>query len=217
MTYRSLALNVVRAGALAVLCIGACVTARSDHTDDEMQSYNQVICGPRCAHFVLRYYGREEKLSSLVREMQWPDLSQGTSIRQIEDALDSRGIHTRSVQLHNVRRFQPTRPAIVHLHENDDRGDDNMGHFVVVLPESTSRHVAVWDGLSGTRFRPWDDFSREITGAVVLTDDVPIEDVKEAMRLPSGQLAWIGMVATVGLLSLGLFSLTSRRFHLLHR
>jgi hypothetical protein len=188
-----LTLNMARlAVTLAILLCavspGFCGTPKQDAA---VEGLNQVICGPRCVQFVLKHYGHEESLTSLVREMQWPDQLKGSSVQQVEKALESRGVHVRSIQLSNVGSFWPKCPAIVHLLEEDSEGDKGVeGHFVVVMPESDANDAVVWDGLWSTRREPWAKFSRKMTGVVVLTSDGPIDDVDAAVQLRAGRSAW---------------------------
>jgi ABC-type bacteriocin/lantibiotic exporter with double-glycine peptidase domain len=188
--------------ALAIAqCLGSAGVGDEGKEESSLEALNQVICGPRCVHFVLKHYGRDEALSPVVRQMQWPDLSKGSSVRQIEDALQSRGVYTRSIELKRAGSFRPRFPAIVHLRDQHGGDVSLEGHFVVVMPESTRSEAVVWDGLFGVRRETWRDFSRRMTGVVVLTGDEPIEDVDEAMRMRAPRCRW--KVCLLGALVLG--------------
>ncbi|MGM0488771.1 MAG: cysteine peptidase family C39 domain-containing protein [Planctomycetota bacterium] len=168
-----------------------------------LRELNEVICGPRCVQFVLKQYGRAEPLDALVREMQWPDLSKKSSVRQIEKALESRSVYTRSIQLKNTRRFEPRCPAVVHLCRGHG-GGEGSGHFVVVMPRSTPLEVVFWDGLFGLRRERWADFSKQMTGVVVLTGDSPINDVDAATRLHASCSRWMWILSLSAVLALGI-------------
>jgi len=155
-----------------------------------LNALNEVICGPRCVHFVLKHYGIEESLAGVVRQMQWPDLAKGSTVIQIENALGSRGIFTRTIELSQGAAFRPESPAIVHLGKDPDREDSPEPHFVVVMPESTWREAVLWDGLFGIHREPWNDFSKKMTGVVVLTGHAPIETLEEVVRIQGSAFAW---------------------------
>jgi ABC-type bacteriocin/lantibiotic exporter with double-glycine peptidase domain len=155
-----------------------------------LEGLNEVICGPRCVYYVLKHSGRDEPLASLVREMQWPDLTKGSTVAQMEKALTSRGIHVRSIQLKRFGSARPESPAIVHLRKEGDAEEDLKGHFVVLLPESTEAEALVWDGVLGIRREPWIEFSKKMTGTIMLTGDAPIENVDEVLRLRGPLSAW---------------------------
>lgn len=165
-----------------------------------LEGLNEAICGPRCAHYVLKHYGREEALTSLVREMQWPDLTKGCTVAQIEKALISRGIHVRSIQLKRFGSVQPESPAIVHLRREGSGKEDPKGHFVVLLPETTRTEAVIWDGLLGTRCEPWKGLSKTMTGVVLLTADSPIDKVDEVLYLRGSLTVWeVCLWAALGL------------------
>ena len=135
-------------------------------------------------------------------------------MRQIEKALGVHGLYARSVRVTNARSLRLSSPAIVHLRKDkDSRG--NLGHFVVVLPDSSSTQAVVWDGLLGVRREGWGDFSKAMTGVIVLTNDSPIENVDAAIRLQSGRSVWV--MCWLGGLGVGVILLLSPGLRALRR
>ncbi len=188
----ALSLVLIQAVCLDGLCAEPPASTR-------LGNLNELVCGPRCVQFVLKHYGVEVGLDSLVREMQWPDFANGSSVRQIQKALDSRGVYTRSIQLKNVGSFSAPRLLIMHLRGRQDNDNRAGGHFVVVLPESTSTEAVVWDGLFGTRRESWADFQEESTGIVILTDSKPIEDIDAAIGIRESHFAPIAIMLACAL------------------
>lgn len=185
------------------------VHAENDNSVVERERFRQqpdVFCGPRSVAFVLEYYGRQEQLADLVREMQWPDVELGTSMQAIRDALERRGIHTRAVRRQPGTIVRSTRPVIVHVHPN---GDSTRGHFVVWLPGSTNRTVSIWNGLHGLQEIPIERFLSEMSGVVLCTSRNPAEVHGSALvrstrlrRFVCGPLAdmWLVLFPPIGIL-----------------
>ena len=61
----------------ALLLMVTVIDPSSQASDEKARSIkmSNVVCGPRCAKFILEYYERAEgiELVHLIREVQWPD------------------------------------------------------------------------------------------------------------------------------------------------
>jgi hypothetical protein len=107
------------------------------------------LCGVRCASFVIRRLTAiETDLLDLSDEMG-VDLANskkheasGTSMKSIQDAFESRGLHTRLVRLRPWQQI--CEPFAVVVHVNLPNGE---GHYVV--QEWVDGQVVIWDGEVG--------------------------------------------------------------------
>lgn len=147
----------------------------------EASNANSVVCGPRCVGFVLREYGRDEDLTDLVREMQWPNLSGGATLGALARALEKRGVNTCAVSLDPREGFRWRYPVIVHL----DRCGTSLGHYVVWMPSSSGSEAVVWDGINGLSTIAYQELASEMSGSVLLTSPSPIGGLDELS--PAGQ------------------------------
>ena len=101
--------------------------------DQENANVGDQICGPKCVCYLLDYYEKPEDIVSLIRELQWPDFRRGTSLKNLADALEKRGIFTSVLQVSPYSRIVHSEPVIVHF-KPESEGD--LGHFAVWLPSS---------------------------------------------------------------------------------
>lgn len=126
------------------------------------------FCGPQCVQRVLEHYGHQVDLLALVKEIQWPDPEQGSTMGSLESALVSRGIFTRAVEIPaGAQMVHWPHPAIVHLQAGDSY------HFVVWLPAGERAHASLWDpAQSDLPFAS--NFHQLRTGAVLLTSTTEI-------------------------------------------
>ncbi len=153
----------------AVLCV-ATVTGK-ESTQGEL---NQIICGPRCVQYVLRHFGTEVDLIDLVREMQWPLLTEGVSAASIVESLEKRGLHVKTIQVDPKSAvFEWKYPIILHLEPDNE---NSLGHFIVRMPESTGSHFVLYDGLAGFRVEARALFAKKMSGAALLISPNPIRD-----------------------------------------
>jgi hypothetical protein len=79
----------------------------------------------------------------LVREIQYPELREGATLSKVADALEKRGIHTFAMKIKPSTRLVWKYPVIVHL---NPRSDEQIGHYVVWLPESHDNELRIWNG-----------------------------------------------------------------------
>lgn len=131
-----------------------------------------VVCGPRCARFLLQWYKKDDPgLVRLIREVQWPNLDEGASLASLDAALRLRGIHTCAIRVAPKAILKWPHPMIVHLADEASR---TGGHYVVQLPSSTSDVVHAWVGLPGVQSGPAELLNSRRSGAVLLTSTEPI-------------------------------------------
>lgn len=121
------------------------------------------FCGPRCVQRVLEYYGIRSDLLMLVRDMQWPVSSEGTTLAQLQKELERQGISAAAVDIDADTEFDWPAPAIFHI---VTRGSP---HYVVWLPAaSPNPYPVIWGGSIERLVTP-DEFLQTRTGVVLLT------------------------------------------------
>ncbi len=170
--------------------------AEQDPLKDHAMHVSEMICGPRCVHYVLEYYGVNEDLIDLVKEVQWPDLESGASFAAIEKALRGRGVHTCALRIDPKARLPWDYPIVLHLKARSD-----IGHYVVLLPTEGDGVPSLWMGLGCIEEVPWERLARELSGTVLLTSPTAITAPERAVQSPTNWLA-LGLIVVV-LLALG--------------
>ncbi len=142
-----------------------------DVEEMDWRAASDTICGPRCVKNVLEWYrGPALDLVSIVEEMRTANVAHGTPLSRIGEMLqrrssiDSVGIHVSG----DNYSIQWNYPVIACLKGSNPAS--GLCHFVVLLPESTSRNVVFWDGLAGRRTESAAVFYRRTTGDFLLTD-----------------------------------------------
>ncbi len=137
-----------------------------------------IVCGPRCLQYLLQCYGKKDPgLIELVREVQWPDIEAGSTLKALDEALRKRGVFTRALEIGPDSRLSWPYPVLLHLNGEDE----DEGHFVVWLPSSSESREQVWTGLVGVRSGPPAKMAKRRSGAVLLTAPVPIEELGSAV------------------------------------
>lgn len=158
----------------------------------EQPDLSSHICGPRCAQYVLKWFGVDADLSELIAEIQGASVDRSSNLGQVKAALVKHGLHVRAARTspNDIATLAWSGPVIVHYAPTDR----SAGHFVVVHPDrSTSTKVCVWDGLSGAALIRASDFSASASGAVLL---VATETISSADVLPTRQ-SFLSSPATV--------------------
>lgn len=125
------------------------------------------LCGPRCAHFILRHFGRTTELYEIVDEMLAHEGSQDTSLADLRTVLEKRGLYVASYQF---APSEPLRvfPAICHFRETVA----GPGHFVVAR-DFKNDHVLIWDGMRSQRWLQARDFAVRFSGAAMFIATEP--------------------------------------------
>jgi hypothetical protein len=200
--------------AIATLCIAPQALSFQSRPEGPGRSPD-FVCGPRCALYLLRYYQVDENadLHSVIRETQWPQLEAGTSLEVLDRYLRARGIHTAAIRIAPCARLSWPHPVLLHLQGKNEQ----LGHFVVWLPNSTDGHTEIWAGLSQVHTGSWSDLSANLSGVVLLTSSTPIHDPSAAIDIDFSSLALenipVALVGTglVGIACLALWQRHARR------
>jgi ABC-type bacteriocin/lantibiotic exporter with double-glycine peptidase domain len=158
--------------------------ARTDEETEEERNMGDMICGPKCVHFLLDYYGKEqEDIIRLVREIQYPEIREGATLEKVAAALEQRGIHTFAMKIKPSARLVWKYPVIVHL---NPRSGEQIGHYVVWFPDSHDNNLWIWNGDEGMQNHQERTWSKERSGAVLLTSPEPINKPGKAVK-------WVGL------------------------
>jgi ABC-type bacteriocin/lantibiotic exporter with double-glycine peptidase domain len=182
-----------------------CEDEQIEETKNET-NVGDVICGPKCVHFLLDYYGKEqEDIIRLVREIQYPEWREGATLSKVAESLEKRGIYTFAMKIKPSARLVWKYPVIVHL---SPRPNEQIGHYVVWLPESRDNDLRIWNGDEGMQNHQERTWSKERSGAVLLTSPEPITKPSQAVKwvgLPFYDIyclafAWIMFLSGVGLI-----------------
>jgi ABC-type bacteriocin/lantibiotic exporter with double-glycine peptidase domain len=154
-----------------VVALSATVIASES---DNVQKLNNIVCGPRCVQYVLKQFGQDVELADIVREMQWPQLTEGASAASLVAALEKRGVFVKIIQVNPKSTiFAWEHPMILHLKPDDD---ESLGHFVVRLPQSNDNNIVIVDGLAGVYSKSYNEFCKKMSGVVLLCSPTPIAD-----------------------------------------
>jgi ABC-type bacteriocin/lantibiotic exporter with double-glycine peptidase domain len=137
------------------------------------------VCGPRCVQYLLKHHnGEAPELISLVRQIQWPKVSDGSSFGDLQRALESFGIQAKPLQIPDGCVPVLAHPCICHFRA---RGE-SMGHFVVLLPGTTRSVAIIWDNGHVSECPSW-ELAEQVSGAYLLT--APRGEAE-----PSGASVW---------------------------
>jgi ABC-type bacteriocin/lantibiotic exporter with double-glycine peptidase domain len=176
-----------------------------DKEIENEKNIGDAICGPKCVSFLLGYYGKEqEDIIRLVREIQYPEIREGATLSKIIESLEKRGIYTCTIKVKPSARLVWKFPVIVHL---KPRSNEQIGHYVVWLPESCNNDLRIWNGDEGMQNYQERTWSKERAGVVLLTSPEPIIKPGKAVKwvgLPfydvvSLAFAWFVFLSGVGL------------------
>ena len=151
------------------------MTAAFDAAKTEKdRNLNNIVCGPRSVQFVLKQFGHDVELVDLVREMQWPQLTDGASAASVIAALEKRGVFVKVIKVDpKAAVFAWNHPMILHLKPDVN---ESHGHFVVSMPRSTDEQVTLFDGLAGYYSGPYSEFRRKMSGIVIVCSPTPNAD-----------------------------------------
>ena len=136
------------------------------------------VCGPRCVQAILRSYGQEAELIDLVRELHTEGVEKGTTLGQMRDAFEQRGLHAAVVHLPRDATLTWPEPVIVHL---KPLGKQTMGHFIVATA-SNDETISVHDLLNGTLRGTQEELRKTMSGDILLVSKLPISATAEFGR-----------------------------------
>ena len=120
-----------------LVCCGPGLAAAREPERDPAR----LVCGPRCVRHVLRHYGVEADLVDVIRQTQWPDIYNGSSLLDLRRTLESRAIHTRLVRVPAGGEIRWPHPSIVFFEGADDAV---LGHFAVLGPAAGPDRPTLW-------------------------------------------------------------------------
>jgi hypothetical protein len=170
---------------------------KGDDLNADVNSSRDNICGPRSVQYLLRYYtGSSPELVSLVRQLQWPDIRAGASLADIQRVLEAQGIPTKPIKIGPNRLPSCQHPSVLHL-----RCDTSpvVGHYVVLLPGSSSFWARIWDR-DGEKRVPTCDLADRCSGAVLVTSPPGTEII----GVPSAFLTADAIVRRCGILCIAI-------------
>ena len=194
-------------GSATVLAAISCNSCVADGAARKPVPRGDFVCGPRCVQYVLRNYGVQSRLVDLVREIQWPAIEDGATLDSLERAFNSRSISTCAITIAPGCQLNWPYPVIVHLKETDGQ----LGHFVVWLPTSQRSMADVWTGLDGIQRGSAFKLAAKMSGAVLLTANMPITNPHEAVRRATRDPLWFR--ASTGGLLIALIANAVARWH----
>jgi hypothetical protein len=135
------------------------------------------FCGSRCVWFVMGRFGlRTRDLVDLVAEIQGKD-ARAATLADITGFLENTGIHTRVIRFDGRARIKWGAPVILHLHTSE-RATQELGHYVVLLPESDLWQAVVWNGLMGVEKGSWESLATRMSGHAILTSDHAVSEAE---------------------------------------
>jgi ABC-type bacteriocin/lantibiotic exporter with double-glycine peptidase domain len=146
----------------------------------EQSEFRDRICGPQCVKRILEHYGYQVGLEELIRELQWPEIDKGTSLGDLSQALEKRGLHVRAIAYPEDVPIRWSHPVVLHFEQGE------VGHFAVLFPSEDGEKVVLWSpGVGSLPFRTDVCFEKR-TNAVLLTAPFPITD-SQVEALPRGK------------------------------
>lgn len=169
-------LRIVPMCAIA-LCVVTTPVALSSDTSGRI---GDRYCGPRCAQFLLQWYGIDvPPLHDIGAQMQLDIVAPGTSLDDLRLFIDRHRIAAKAVRIPTGTMPRWPHPAILHIHSDDG---DLLGHFVVLLPSSTAETSQIWVGVNGVQVGPARALRNRMSDVVLLTSDSPLPENIDAER-----------------------------------
>jgi hypothetical protein len=139
---------------------------------------SDLVCGPRCIHYILAEFGQPSDLVGLARETQWPDLEDGATLSSLQAALERRGVHTVALKIPSDSTLRWPYLAIVHY---PGTGGSGVGHFAVWLPSSRGERIETWHGRFGIQMQDAGEFWASASRTILLTSPAPIDSAKSVL------------------------------------
>ena len=123
------------------------------------------ICGPRCISYLIWYYKKQNTdLLDLIKEVQWPDFDNGTSLKDLKIALEKREIKCKIIYADNLENIKWNYPCIIHFNTSSA-----IGHYVIRMPASNETTTLAWMGVTGILSGPTSEFYKKSSGYILLT------------------------------------------------
>lgn len=161
------------------LAIVLALVSVSDIAGGQRRIPEHLLCGSRCAQFILAYYDRIVSLEKLETDSVWTEIRDGMPLTELQAILKKWDLHSYPMSLDRPARIVPTEPCVLHLEKETDR----IGHYVVVLPDSSVYRAHLWDPAHGFRYQPWTELNREMTGTVLVVSTEPLVEPAATLGL----------------------------------
>ncbi len=166
-------LGLTRTVSLFALLIASPAWAEPANTPGEARRSGDIVCGPRSLQYILSTLkpSAAPDLLEIVTRVQ-PEFEKGSSLPRLKDYLEDQGLFTAAIKPASNSTIVWPHPVLLHL-----RGEnDNLGHYVVLLPTSDRSIATMWSGLAGiTRMPTW-RLSERIDGGALLVSPQPIKE-----------------------------------------
>ncbi|MCA9064393.1 MAG: hypothetical protein KDA96_15085 [Planctomycetaceae bacterium] len=175
-----------------------------EHSGESLQTPD-LLCGPRCLHYLLRHLqpDQPQSLNQVVQELQQTGNGRMTSLADLQRVLQAKGIECEVLSANAPHALNADVPVITHtILEN------GSGHFVIWHPSSTRWWSVIWDGLNEFRI----ETPRQFRGSVGAGFLVPLDREKapDVFCLSAEQIVFRFALASV-VCSSGFIAILLRR------
>ena len=138
---------------------------------DRQLKMSMLNCGPRSVSFVLRHFGMNKDLISVIDAMRADQTERGHSIESLCHYLQQQGLQAVPIKLRPGHFVLSENPMIALVKPVGQELD----HFIVILPESSKTQLVYWDGLLGTRSVPIERFYKRFQGYLIFVTEDEID------------------------------------------
>ena len=154
------------------------IGGQANANDAIMTSINNVVCGQKCLEYILNYYFDDNKLTliTIIDEFGKDNIHQGTTLKSLSQYLNKNGIKTKAIGLTDTATLVWDKPVLVHMLP---QSRDEIGHFVVWLPQSSSKTIVYWDNT--VKEMTVSEWNRKRSGNILLTSLSNIKKVDDAV------------------------------------
>ncbi len=169
-------LTVITRRAFAYLACWLAVLPVAFAADVSVSVPADVHCGPRCISFLLDYFKLpNDGVLSIIDELDVMDKAPGTTMGQLSQVLESNGLVVRGYTLPENEMIEASGPVVIRLKPHGT--SQSLGHFCIVLPDSTSTKSRVWVGLEGVQEGSPMELRQQMSHAVLVVSkpDVPVQ------------------------------------------
>lgn len=149
----------------------------------ERSDARDLFCGPRCVWFVLVAGGQSMELIDVIRESQWPDVGNGTSVVTLQQVLKQHGVD--SIGIQSGQASLPEWRFLSILHLKAGAGSPH-GHYVVMLPWNGTGDVTIWDGIDGFQIYSQEQLCAQSSGVALLTARASLDSKQVLQQLDDG-------------------------------
>jgi hypothetical protein len=154
---------------LALVCVVALAPSEKlgRCSDSPPYAKSDVLCGHRCAHFLLNYCDVDASLSDVIDAFNTHSHSDDSllSMKDIAHYIASRGVPCTAVASRRAIELQASVPCMIHL---TDKGASS-GHFVILL-KADDDYCRLWDGLRGISQIPTTQLNGLYSGSAIIVN-----------------------------------------------